>query len=97
MGDRGFTCVKTSFHSRFIKASVVLGIIIANLLLTLQDKIDKDASGTAHCAGGVVGVLAGILMIRNRKTVPWEIKLWKTTLVISILLFLGFICAIAVQ
>ena len=76
---------------------VVLGIIIPNLLLTLIGKIHKDASGIAHVAGGVVGFLAGILMIRNRKTVPWEIKLWKTTLVISILLFLGFSCVIAVQ
>ena len=78
--------------------AVVLGmIILPSIYLTMTNQISEDASGIAHAGGATVGILAGILIIRNRKVVQWEIYLWWTSLAVMILLFLGFTHAIAAQ
>ena len=77
---------------------VVVGFILfPQIYLTLTNQMHQDTSVVAHAAGAIVGILAGILIIRNRKIVQWEIYLWWTSLVLLILLFLGFTHAIAAQ
>ena len=83
---------------RFLRLVVVVGLILfPQIYLTSTNQIHQDTSVVAHAAGAIVGILAGILIIRNRKIVQWEIYLWWTSLVLLILLFLGFSHAIAAQ
>ena len=62
-----------------------------HIVLTLNGGTVDTVSGTAHLAGGLVGVTAGVLIIRNRKVEWWEDKFWYLALVILIATFLVFI------
>ena len=71
---------------------IFVGFIVGhNFILTQCGLITDEVSGTAHIAGGVVGAIAGILIIRNRKSDKWEYYLWYFALIVIIASYLVFI------
>ena len=58
---------------------------------------DNLVSYTAHIAGGVVGLLLGVVLLRNLSYETWERALWWCSLLIFLGLFLGTIVWNAIE
>ena len=54
-------------------------------------------SYTAHVAGGVVGLLLGVVMLRNLSHHTWERAVWWCSLLVFLGLFLGAIVWNAIE